>query len=493
MFNGTQPTVSPADLLRILKTHRRFWVIPAVLGGLLAASFALLATRPWQATQTLVVRNEALNSQDGPGRFRQEDEMKTTQETIMAVAHSAGVLSKALTEVGAPSDYANPKSWPTADDVAGLQEAMEISPPKGAEFGKTEIFYLSVKDASRDRALALVKAVCRQMQNGMGEVRDAKTAGLISELSKAVDVAKADLNEVTAELSKMERRVGGSDLADLRMLDQTAAGDSDLRRKLTSIELELREARIARLGIDELLASLNAAKKDAGYLLATPNRLLESQPALRRLKDGLVDAQLRTAQLRGTMSAKHPQVQAAVSSEEEISRDIHSELEIALRGVRVEMRLADGRIHLLDGQLTETRNRLDLLAGLRAEYSNVAAAARHRNALLEKASRELAEARGSRAGASIASLISPIDQPTTGARPIGPSRVLTTLAGVMGGMVLGFGYLFLTLQPAAPIQAHQNGKASHNGRSAVRPAMAAASVLSLNQALQRVWVRVPRF
>ena len=36
---------------------------------------------------------------------------------------------------------------------------------------------------------------------------------------------------------------------------------------------------------------------------------------LKRLKDGLVDAQLRTAELSGTMSKDHPKVQAAVQAD----------------------------------------------------------------------------------------------------------------------------------------------------------------------------------
>jgi len=92
---------------------------------------------------------------------------------------------------------------------------------------------------------------------------------------------------------------------------------------------------------------------------------------------------------------------------------------------------------------------LERVAGLRAEYTNLVADAAHRTRLLEAARKELAEARGSQAGAHSASLIAAIDEPTTGARPIGPGRIVTALAGLVGGLVIGGGVLFLSL-PAVP-------------------------------------------
>ena len=55
---------------------------------------------------------------------------------------------------------------------------------------------------------------------------------------------------------------------------------------------------------------LPAAQKDPDKIVTVRDMRLASQPALRRLKDGLVDAQLATARLRGTRSEDHPRVAA---------------------------------------------------------------------------------------------------------------------------------------------------------------------------------------
>jgi uncharacterized protein involved in exopolysaccharide biosynthesis len=477
------PIFSPSEVIRVLRGHYRLWLIPAVAGLVLAGLYVVFAPGDWQAVQTLVVRNEALRGEDTPGNFRQENEMKVAQETIIEIARSRSVVTKALAEVGPPADCSDAANWPSEQDIADLQDAVEISPPQGAEFGKTEILYVKIKHGSRERAVALVKAVCNQLQTGMRNVREAKAQGLIDELTKVVALAETDLAEVTAKIAKIETEVGGSDLADLRMLDQTAAGDSDLRRKITTIETELREASVAQQANKELLKTLEAAYNDPDQVLAAPNRLLESQPALRRLKEGLVDAQLRTAQLQGTMTAEHPQVLSAQTAEEQVRQQLHNELLIAAKGVKSELRVTNGRIELLETQLADSRGRLDALAGIRAEYSNLVAAARHQNTLAEKARKDLADARGSQASAASGSMIGLIDQPSAGNRRVGPRRSLVLAAGLLGGLVTGLGLVFLTVPlPSRTVGTNGHFQPSSNGNLR----QPAGYGLSLTGALRKV-------
>lgn len=490
------PILRPAVIVRTLIQHRWKWLSPAFVGMLVAVAIACLLPARWQASQTLIVRNEATGAPDGPGKFRQEDEMKTTLETVMEVARSHGVVERALAEVGPDERHKAGTPWPGAADIEALRDAIQVAPPKGAEFGKTEIFSLSIEDRSRPRAVALVTAVCRQMQQSLGQIRERKAQGLVDELTKFVSLSEADLTECTQRLGDMEQQVGGSDLADLRMLDQTSVGDSDLRRQFTAIETELRDARTTEKADQELLAMLKSAQQDPGYLLAAPSRLLQSQPALARLKDGLVDAQLRKAQLDGTMTSAHPQVRAARAAEQEIIGRIRSELGTSVRGMQAELHLATGRVDLLERQLGETRQRLDRLAGLRAKYSNLSANAKEAHSRAEKARRDLIEARSGQAAARSASLIALVDGPIAGDRPAGPSRSLIAVAGLVGGLAAGLALIFLTVPwPAShsPHSAHSEFPAVHIGHGLAPVANGgAAQNLSLNQALHKFARREPR-
>jgi uncharacterized protein involved in exopolysaccharide biosynthesis len=425
--------------------------VPAVLVTAVAVAYALLRPDTWEATQTLIVRNEAAGNLDEAGKFRGADDMKTAQETILEMAKSETVLREALDEVG-PSDARSADGWPAPRDVERLAETIKLTPPKGAEFGKTEVVYLKTQDHDRQRALDLVSALRRRLSARFQQLRDAKAQSMIDELANAVSLAEADLADSTARLSRLERSVGG-DLAELRMLYDSASGDGDLRRKALELETELRQARLAESNNESLFELLDSSRENQGRLLATPSRLLESQPSLKRLKEGLVDAQLRTAQLAGSMSDSHPLVQAARQAEREVSGQVHDELAIALRGVEVDWQLATDRVRSLAEQLADARSRLERVAGLRTEYTNLVAEVAQRTRLVEAARKELAEARGSQAGAHVASLIAAVDDPTTGTRPLGPGRIVIALAGLVGGLAIGSGMLFLSLPrelPAAP-------------------------------------------
>ncbi len=491
-MNTNLPTVpSPAELARVLVDYAPRWIVPAVVAGILAAAYALFGPDTWEASQALVIRNEAVNNHAGPGKFGHTDEMKTLQETILELARSRNVLAGALAEVGVPTGFRGDEAaWPDARAIESLRKDVAIAPPKGAEFGTTEVFYLTVKDGSRSRAVALAHAVCDRLESRLKALRDRKAQDMVDELFRSVAEANAGLEQATAKVSEIERRVGG-DLAELRSLEQSNSDFSTLRQTAMQIRAELREARSDDEARRHLLVLLRGAQDDPGRLLAAPNTLLESQPALRRLKEGLVDAQIHTATLKGSMSEEHPAVQAALETEEGIAENLHAELAIAIRGLEVEQRLGEHRLSMLDEQLAATETRLDRLAQLRATYAARLAEYQNRVAALAQAENHLAEARASRASAGAASLITRLDDAHTGANPLGPGRTMTVLLGTAGGLLLGFGVLFLTVPSVASAPAAQpaptadGGTPSANG-SPARSRQGVHPVLSLKQALGKV-------
>ncbi len=450
MNNSQLPLISPKEFIRILAVRWRLWFVPALVVGLGAAIYALTYCDTWEASQALIVRNEAVNNDRGLGKFNQPEEMKTIQETLLEIARSHGVLEAALKQVGPPADCIQAESWPTDRDIEACRKAVKLLPPKGAEFGKTEVFYLTVRDNNRSRAIALNEAIYDRLQTRFQQLRNEKARSMVDELSKTASMAKADLAESTGRLAAVETGIGG-DLAELRSMQDTGASDSALRRSVEEIRNQLREARTTAKSDAELLAVLKAAQDDPGRLVAAPNRLLESQPAIKRLKDGLLDAQLATAKLLGTRSADHPLVQAARQTEEEIGRHLHDELALAIRGMEVETRLNAGRQKLLEDQFAAAGERLNRLAEIRASYETQTAENRSRTALTERAEQNLAEARAVLAGAKVASLISTIDAPDAGAKPIGPGRAVIATSGILGGLIIGLGVVFLSLPSKSPV------------------------------------------
>lgn len=495
MNRSPQSMLSPADVLRILREHPRRWIVPTVALTLVAAVYAVVRPRTWDASQALIVRDEASNNSERPGKFKESEQMKIVQETIVEIAKSRSVLRTALVEVGPPNDGQPHPEWPTDKDVENLQQAIKLSPPGGAEFGKTEVFYLHVKDHNPVRAVALAEAVWRHLQIRFQEVREENARSRIAELSETVALANADLQSANSKLAKLESEVG-SDLAELRILHSSPSGGGELRQRVNNLEAEIRKARNNMKVSEELLDLLRKAQSDPVHLLAAPNRLLESQPALKLLKNGLVDAQLRTAQLAGIRKKAHPLVKGSSIAEDEIRERLHEELSIAIRGVEADRKLSAAQAESFGTQLAATTARLERLADQRVEYSRMVAAVDHQTTVLQQAQRELSDARASQAAAVAISLISRIDTPNPGTAPVGPRGWMIVMMGTFGGAFVGLGILVLTVEPRTIVPVATRAmtvspyRTPRNGFSPLRygagPLAVPGRNLSLGQALTRV-------
>jgi succinoglycan biosynthesis transport protein ExoP len=446
------PSLTPQELVRLLLQKRKLLIIPAIVGGLLAAAYSLVTPRYWEASQGLVVRQETAGAKGPtPGKFADLYEMRTLQETILEVAKSKQVVVGTLQAVDQKLNGA--AGEPDAEEIDKFRERLKMLPPHGGEFGKTEVFYFYVKDPSRERAIELVGELCRQLDSALKELRTERAQSLVAELQQQVNLASELNAEQTAKLSSLEKAVG-TDLGELRMLHTSSSGQSDLRTEVVQLESDLRKFNTQVRETGELLKLLQEAQQDAQKLIATPNSLLTTQPALRQLKDGLIKAQIATAQLEGTRSAEHPQVQAAVESEKQIRDDLHRELAAAIQGAEVEQELAEQRVTATETRLHDLQSRLASLAEQRAEYANRVAAVENSRASLNQARHNLSTAKAAEAAAQGASLVTKIGQPETGPYPVGPGRTVITAAGAVAGLMLGAGLIFFSA--GAPIERVSN-------------------------------------
>jgi uncharacterized protein involved in exopolysaccharide biosynthesis len=478
-----QAPIRPREVVRIVRQNAWQIVLPALVLAPLALVYACVRPTTWEASQALVVRDEAGDRLTRPGRFAQADEMKTSQETILELARSRTVLCKALAEVGPDAPLDEPSAWPSELDLEALQASVKVTPPKGAEFGKTEVFYLKVQDKEHDRAIALARAICGQLQDRFAALREAKAKSTIDELSKTVNLAHESLTEATRSLGALEASVG-SDLGELRMLNELPSADSDLRRTAIDLDKELRAYRATQTENEEFLKLLRAAESDPSKLLASPSVLLKSQPSLGRLRDGLVDAQLRTGQALGTMSEGHPLAKGARAAEQAIQDQLHSEMSVAIRGVEADLRVNAGRIRSLEEQSAEIQKRLGRLAAVRAEYSNLVSTSKHRGEALKAVEHDLAEARASQAAARAASLINLIDEADAGTRPLGPGRATIVLAGFAGGLLIGLAFVLMTIGTDSRPHAEPEAPLPIVRQASVRADRVTG--LTIKQALQRV-------
>lgn len=440
--------LTPQRCLQLLIEQRRVWIRPAIACALIAFVYAIFMTRLWEAHQGLVVREEAsVTSSKQPGKFADLYEMRTFQETLLELAKSKQVVTATMMNVE-EAETGKPAKQPDAEQIEKFRKRLSMSPANGAEFGKTEVFYFSVKDPSRERAIQLVAELIKQLSIRLGELRCERSQGLITELEKQVELATEVHQGENARLKEFESKVG-ADLGELRTLHSAMGGQSDLRQQLVDLEKESRAADVRLHEAEDLLMVLEGAQDDPQRLIAMPSSLLKIQPTLQRLKDGLVDAQLQVSKLAGNRTAAHPQMQAAIEAVEKIREELHQELAVVIEGLHVDIGLSNNHLEILNSQIADIQSRLSRLAEYRAEYSSRVASVDNSRLVLNQARKQLSEVRAKQAAAQNAHLITAIDSPETGPHPIGLGRTMVVLLGALGGLVMGLAWLFLNFPTGA--------------------------------------------
>ena len=286
----SQPSSQPphreqTDYLRsLLATARErpgLWFVPLFSAMLVAILMAYLGPKTWDATQSFVVREELIGRIVGPGRFESLDSMKTAQEVIQETARRPVVLQRVLESVNGEK--------PTRDDIEGLREAVSFHAPGGAELGKTEILTMRIKSSTAERARQLVDALFEATRDEVRSIRQRKAQSMVQEAGASVQLSQERLAKTATQIRRIESSVGG-DLSELRGLNEAYSSGSDLRRQISAIGSEIRQARKSEQQAIQLINYLTAAVNDPLELLATPRELLESQPALSELKNQLIEA-----------------------------------------------------------------------------------------------------------------------------------------------------------------------------------------------------------
>lgn len=437
----------------VLVLFAPLWCGAGLLFGAAGCGFALFSRDVFSAKQPLVVRDEATNSFDRLGRFASQSALKAAQKTILEMAKNPEVVGGALRQIG-PPDGVESASWPTANVIDAVASSdVNIVAPKGSEFGNSDVIYLQVKSDSQHRADEFCRAMFDSLTEQLRKVRRVRADSVIAELSHARDMAVSNLDQSSARIREIEVKFG-TDLGELRNLNDTISGDGTNRRTLENTTNDRQAAELELDKLNALHQLLIAGAENPQHLLISGGDLLASQPSLQRLKDGLIDAQLAASQLSGIYTSQNPKHRAAVATEEEIERRMRQETVAVIRAMEPSLRLARDRVTKLSERELKLSGRLDDLAMARAHYSKIDADVNHRTEQLAKAEQLLSIAQASRSAALSTNLISELGPPQVAEDPIGPSGFVVTTGSTMAGLVFGLGTVFLI----APGPSETNGR-----------------------------------
>jgi polysaccharide biosynthesis transport protein len=441
MSNAATPL--PWKHLRyILILFSPLWIGSAVLFAAMGVAYSVATQDYWTAFQPMVLRDEAHGAADRLGRFGSQTDLKAAQETILEMARNREVVRLALKQIG-PVNGGNDENWPTNEVVAEVaKKRVNIRAPQDGEFGGSEMIYLQVEEVNPQRASEFCNAIYASLSQQMREVRRVRADSMINELMHARDIAQHNLDEASARMHQMEINFG-SDLGELRNLSEINMGDGANRRAL---EETSRELQIAELELEKTISLydlLDQGLRDPSHLLVSGGEQLNFQPALRRLKDGLIDAQLERSKLAGRLTEENPKMKAAVAAEIKIRSEMQSETALVLRSMEPILAVERERVERLKTKQQSIQRRLDRLAEARTAYSKIASEVKHRTSLLEESQRVLAAAEASRSASLSINLLSKLGPVTTGENPNGMSSRMLAGGGAAAGLIFGLGAVFL--------------------------------------------------
>lgn len=429
-------------LRNILVLFAPVWGGAALLFGTIGVFLALFASDRWAARQPLVLRDEAGGAVDRLGRFESQTELKAAQETILEMARNPEVVAGALRDLG-PADGDADESWPTPRTVDYVaNHFVNVVAPQGSEFGNTEMVYLKVMAESPERADEFCKAMFDNLTAHLRTVRRLRADSVIVELTYARDLARQKLDSAFARMHKLEVTVG-EDLGELRNLNDTISGDGTNRRTTEELARELQTAELDLERMVSLRQLLLAGLENPNQLLVSGDDLLNSQPTLQRLKEGLIDAQLQSSEYASIYTVNHPRRRAALQTELEITQRMLDETRASVRAMDPMIRLAQERVDRLNQKKGEVDEKLVKLAGVRTTYSkldNEVDALTEHLALAEAA---LSDAQASRSAALATNLLTELGPPQIGDSPEGMSGGLMTIGSTMAGLIFGLGVVFL--------------------------------------------------
>ena len=460
----------------VLVLFAPLWCGITLVFGALGVGYALLKSDVYSASQSLVVRDEASTSFARLGRFPSQTELKAAQKTIQEMTHNREVVAAALRQIGPESGRPDPDypSTKIVDAVAG--SCVNLLAPNGAEFGNTEVVYLQVKAKSQERAEQLCSAMYDALTSQLRRVRQVRADSMIDELTHTREVARKNLDEASGRMREIEVKFG-TDLGELRNLNDTISGDGANRRALEAITDELNAAELALEKRESLYKLLVAGTEDPQQLLINGGDLLADQPSLLRLKEGLIDAQIDSSRQSGVYTDKNPKQRVALAAEREIHARMQTETAAVIRAMEPMLQLEREQVAQLHFRKAELAKRLNHLANARTDYAKIDAEVRQRTEQLAEAERALAEATAIRSAAISTNLVASLGTPQVTDHPVGPSGSVLTIGATMAGLICGLGAVFLIAPgPSNPQGGRRWSDYLQGGRRASEPfGMAAAN------------------
>ncbi|MEQ1905693.1 MAG: hypothetical protein ABL888_16005, partial [Pirellulaceae bacterium] len=416
--------------------NKKIILASVIICSVLSLLYALQAKKKWLASQTMVLRDDLLGESFKPGRFPSQETLKNAQETLLHIAKKSEVIREAL-RLTHPEQAAE-KDWPSDDVVDGTRDLISLVAPNGSEFGKTDVVILNVKQNSPESAKKFAQTMAEQIEHHIRIFRSDLLRSMEQELNLQYEQAKVEFEQVAEPVRKLVESTG-TDLESLKAFNDTGSGGNEMQRVLENLKSEKRSALTQAQLAEKQLELLAEAKSEPEVAFARNNELMQTQPSLKRLADGLNDAKLTYNTLAGAFLSEHPRLKAAEQAVANTKQQIASEISLIESALQTQLELARDQIAFFANEEEKYESRMLSVNEKRIDFQQLTNDLTQRLEAMGKQQTMLSEIQSLANTADRVSLVAIVGEPELATNPIGLSKSWIVLMGTIGGFFLGLG------------------------------------------------------
>jgi polysaccharide biosynthesis transport protein len=416
--------------------NKKIILATAIICSVLSLLYAVQAKKKWLASQTMVLRDDLLGESFKPGRFPSQETLKNAQETLLHIAKKSEVIREAL-RLTHP-EHAAEKDWPSDDVVDGTRDLISLVAPNGSEFGKTDVVILNVKQNSPASAKKFAQTMAEQIEHHIRIFRSDLLRSMEQELNLQYEQAKVEFEQVAEPVRKLVESTG-TDLESLKAFNDTGSGGNEMQRVLENLKSEKRRALTQAQLAEKQLELLAEAKSEPEVAFARNNELMQTQPSLKRLADGLNDAKLTYNNLAGAFLSEHPRLKAAEQAVANTKQQIASEISLIESALQTQLELARDQIAFFANEEEKYESRMLSVNEKRIDFQQLTNDLTQRLEAMGKQQTMLSEIQSLANTADRVSLVAIVGEPELATNPIGLSKSWIVLMGTIGGFFLGLG------------------------------------------------------
>ena len=432
-------------LFSTLRNHAMLLIVPAVIGLVLAAFYAFfIMPEMWTARQSFLIRDDLSGTAFKPGRFDSEEARKSAQETILEVARRPLVVRSVLEKLG-PEAMLSGSNWVTDEVIEDTQKAIDISAPNGAEFGKTDAIVLTAKSSTRERTRKFIELLSKEITTQTNRIRSLRFESMESESHQAYLAAVEARDDAINRLNDLDQRLG-SDFGFLTLRGNQPgqptqpSGVEGIQSEILRKQDELEQAEI-------VFAALLKAFENPKQASQLPSEVAAAQPKIENTMAKLLDLQEELHLAKGLYSNRHPRVRSLAKAIEFSQQQLYNSLTGEMAGVQAGIKLKKRQLAGLKDRIEKLKARLIRLSKARSEHLALTTQSQQLGEAATRAKTAWTEIESRTKTARTVGLLTPTDVAQVSTRPDGVGKKAVSLAGLLGGLLIGTGLMFIVAPP----------------------------------------------